>query len=227
MLSVTNSLYFPKLSYLEQVHFGSWSDSENKNSTCSLYYLDWSLKDQKCEDAHLKWLCQYHPDKHCPFYPSLPEDIDMWIKNMKFAIPLNYMEEIRRNAKRGLYEWDIYREFDTSVREFCLNPAISHIYVAFYLIADCAYDPKENYFYRGDDKVLIPHALAYKFWAHQTGIGCLAEHADIDSLRNWANFDDTVLSHSTKDLYEKANVCREFLEKIKTHEKKWEEQYKL
>ena len=61
MLSIINSLYFPKLSYLEKVKFGS----------CRLYYLDWSQKDSKCEENHQKWLMQYHPDKdHRSLYRS-------------------------------------------------------------------------------------------------------------------------------------------------------------
>jgi len=166
---------------------------------------------------HQKWLRDYHPEKDIPLYPSLPAEIDTWIKNIKFVIPNDYMSEIKRNAQRGLEEWNIQRGFDTNVREFCLKPAIWHIYTAFYLISDCAYDPKENYYYRGDDKPLIPHVLAYKFWAHQTGRGCVSEHANFDALKKTISFYELLGGPS-----QSAKNCKEFLETMKEHERNWD-----
>ena len=220
MLSYTSALYFPKLSYLENVRFGSWGNTTKPGGYCPLYRLDWTKKDQKCEDDHEKWLRQCSPTRDFPLHPCLPDYIDAWLKNQKFAIPHHYMDEIRRNSKRGLEEWGMERSFDTNIREFCLKPAIAHIYTAFYLIADCAYDNAENYFYRGDDKIIIPHALAYRFWAHQTGRGCVRDHAYFSKLEHWAAIDPMVEA-SMPSFATQAKECRTFLQEMKEHEEKW------
>ena len=182
MLGRNHSLYFPKLSYQKHVSFGSWGNSNDKKSSCPVYKLDWSYKEQKCQEDHDKWLKQCHPNKKIPLHPDLPQKYEEWVKGMLFAIPNDYLKEIREHSQRGLAEWDKERGFDTNVREYCLKSAIAHIDIAFYLIGDCAYDPEENYFYRGDDKFLLHHVMGYKFWSNQTGRGLIKHHSGLDEL---------------------------------------------
>jgi len=178
--NLTSSLVFPHLKYIGHTVF----NNDISKTERSLYYLDWTIKDQKCEEKHNKWLRDHWKDKNIPLSPSLPEKYEVWVKNLQFAIPPDYMEEIIRNSREGLQEWNIQRCFDTNVREFCLKPAIAHIYSAFYLMSDCIYDPKTNYYIRGTDKIMAQHLLTYRFWMHQTGRGCVWDHAFMDDLRS-------------------------------------------
>jgi hypothetical protein len=74
------------------------------------------------------------------------------------------------------------------------------------------YDPEANYFYRGDDKVLAPHAMLYKFWAHQTGRGMIKDHAKFRKIEHLIDprpgFDDS-----------KSAAVRGFFEAIDKFEK--------
>ena len=121
------------------------------------------------------------------------------------------MDEIVRNAKRGLEEWGIYRGFDTNVREMCLNPAQELIFVAFYLLCDCLYDPETNYFYRKEDSYFAHNAMVYKFWDGQTGRGLLWFNAKMDEMErkeNWLGTDS-----------ERFRIENQFLADVREHEK--------
>ena len=219
MLNYTSPLHFPHLKYVRSVALG-----KGHNST-PLYTLDWGYKHRKCEASHKKWLKDYHPDKNIPFYPSLPEKYDRWMQNLTFAIPFDYLSEIQRNSRRGLEEWNIHRGFDTNIREKCLEPGISNIYIAFYLIADCAYDETENYYYRGHDSQLIPHALAYNFWAHQTGRGCIRDHAKLYELQRTIDLHSKYVEKKMGFIIstETLRAFEDFLDEIRAHEAAWDE----
>jgi len=122
---------------------------------------------------------------------------------MIFAIPQTYMTEIHRCVHLALFEWGTNRPFDIMIRKICLEPAISYIFVSFRLIADCLYDKKTNYFYRGEDKIFATQAMLYKFWSFQTGCGLIKKHAHFERL-NTEN-----------------NTVKEFLKIINEHEKKF------
>jgi len=211
MLSYTNPLYFPNLVFTGSVH-----------KDTRIYTLDWSKKDQKCLKKHREWNDKYWPKQQLPFMPSLPQEIDTWIINLKFAITSPYRKEINRNAMECLEEWNIKRSFDTNVREYCLKTAEAHAFIAFYLLADCVYDVTKQAYYRGDDKFLIKHALAYKFWAHQTGRGCVRSNARLEEVEIYQNFDYYALSEDNKHYLKQSQMAKEFLTKIDNLEKEWE-----
>lgn len=167
MLRFYHQLFFPTLVRVDDVNFKVWPTSSSTKTT-DLYKLDWSTKDKSCKRKHETWLKRQRPDLEIPLPPSLPTKYDDWINGMEFAIPTHYMKEVRESTRKGLMEWTRERNFDNRVREVCLEPAISFLRVAFELIADCTYDKKENYFYRGRDKILISGVLLYRFWMHQT-----------------------------------------------------------
>lgn len=171
MIRLTHPL-FPNLVRQGEVSFKSWSDS---NKTTDLYRLDWSHLDEIkrkrfVDDARTSSMVSEYPG-------TLPEPYNSWIQKLVFTIPVDYMEEIRRCSRVAQLEYCTPRHFDTMIRGICLEPAISYIYVAFRMIADCVYDPDTNYFYRGPDKIIIPQALLYKFWCGQTGYGLLKDHS--------------------------------------------------
>jgi len=181
MLGESSRLLFPRLKYLKNVQFKSHGGA-NKSSM-RLYKLDWSKLEEIRQKDHEKWLLEYWPDRDVPFWSSLPEKYETWVKNLTFAISDDYMKEIVRNAKRGLEEWSMHRSFDTNVREMCLKPAQEHIYIAFYLLADCLYDPETNYYYRNEDGQYAENAMVYKFWDGQTGRGLVWGNAKLDEMK--------------------------------------------
>jgi len=184
MLSTRIQLYFPKLRFKKEASFGSWSDGKSS----PVFRLDWTFKEEQCRKKHERWLKNHHPDKNIPFINSLPEEYETWLSELLFAVPKHYLTEIRRCAKRALREWEMERNFDTSVREMCLRIAQTYIEVAFRLLVDCTYDEKQNCFYKGDDKPIIVSAALYKFWAHQTGRGGLLRNAKVHELKDSIQF---------------------------------------
>jgi hypothetical protein len=99
----------------------------------------------------------------------------------------------------AMTEWSINRPFDTTIKEMCHSPAIKCIQVAFELIADCAYDEKDNYFLRVDNKYLIAPLLMFRFWQHQTGSGMIKEHSNFHKLQSILECLETSKNNSDKD----------------------------
>lgn len=212
MLTYTHPLYFPQIVFTGTVY-----------KDTRIYILDWTKKDEICLKKHTEWNTKYWPQQQLPFMPSLPQEIDTWIVNMKFAITNDYRKEICRNARQCLEEWNVKRSFDTSIREYCLQTAETHAFVAFYLLEDCAYDVINQCYYRQehDDKFLIKHALAYKFWAHQTGRGCIRQNSKLDELEKYVCGDYFVLG-AYENIRTKSNMASEFLDQINKLEKRLE-----
>lgn len=206
-----NHPIFPHLVRQDEVSFKSWSDS---NKTTTIYKIDWEKLDQYkyqrfVEDAEKNSM----PDSY-QFPGTLPEPYDSWVKNLEFAIPVNYLEEIRYNARMAQMIYCSSHPFDTMIREICYEPAVAHVYVAFRLIADCVYSRKDNYFYRGDEKIIVPQALLYKFWIHQTGSGLIKEHSHFDRI-TWMLEDKPSESNDSK-----TREVQKFIEAIKDFHKK-------
>ena len=201
MLSL-NRLLFPRL-----VHQG---EAPLKDSKLPLYTLDWNPIDKTRRDRYVKSIVDEVKgipiDKLYPF-TTMPPPYNKWIKGLFFVIPHNYMEEIRRCARLGVIEWSTARPFDTMIKGICLEPAIDYIFVAFRLLADCVYDKKTEYYYRGKDKIFIAQALLYKFWSFQTGSGLIKDHAQFKRLECYRN-----VGLDTPEL-------EEFIKAINKHEK--------
>jgi len=216
------SLLFPSLVRCGETTFKSGSD----RGATTLYRLDWSRADSAREASWVKWagdgpstsstsfyLCKYHG--------TLPKKYDDWVKDMVFAIPQSYYDEIHRTARMGLIEWSTERHFDTMIREVCLQPAIGYIFTSFRLLADCIYDEKTNYFSRDPDKVIAPQALLYKFWSGQTGRGLIRDHADfkrIESFLPCTCAGDEECSKCSENDNSSPRQIRLFLRAIKEHE---------
>jgi hypothetical protein len=186
MVHLQRSLLFPNLNFQSEAQFKSWSPdgpdfkrASNSGKTTSIFKLDWGAVDKIKEDRWLKDIAKTSDSK---FPGTLPQKYDSWVKGMLFALPENYLSEIRRCARLAQTEWGTGRGFDTMIREICLQPAVEYAYVAFRLMADCLYDASTNYFYRGPDKGIATQALLYKFWSFQTGRGLVRSNSGFDKL---------------------------------------------
>lgn len=210
MLRTTHHLQFPRLNFVGNVDMRQWKDT-NKVADC--YKLDWSGKEEKVAKGLEEWVGKTGVSFDTTTtlcVPDFPVEYDEWLKDLTFVVSRAYVEEIRRNARRCVEEWNVPRPFDTIARELCLAPAIKHAYTAFYLVSDCAYDQEEKFYYRGDRKALIPHMMAYKFWTFQTGSGVVECNSDIGRLAK-------LLNKPTIGAGEKREI-ESFLEAIEAHQ---------
>lgn len=168
MLGYIGTLKFPRLIHLREGSLIRLDANGASGRNIDIYRLDWA--------SHVQ---RMNLDR--PIFPS--DDFHVYIDSRQYAIDGNYMREINRNAREASLEWSMKRSFDTNIREQCLEPAIAHAWVAFMLLADCAYDANTQWYERGAKSNLLSHMLAWSFWQGQTGIGCVDVHAKIDCVR--------------------------------------------
>lgn len=221
MLRLSHSLMFPHLVRQGETTFKSHSDS---NKSTDIYKLNWAPMDEAREYNWIRWKGNGPLTSDQTFYlikyPGImPRKYDEWVKDLLFAIPRHYLDEIRRTANLAVLEWGRERGFDTMIREICLEPAINYTYVSFRLLADCIYDPETNYFDRHDDKIIAPQALLYKFWSGQTGRGLIRDHAKFDKI-TW------LVTSEKRGLQNESHIkeVRNFIEAIDEYEKQIEDQ---
>ena len=220
MLRLSGSIHFPSLLRVGETQFKSWQET---GMSTTLYRLDWSRLDSEREQHWVKKLSERHTSDQTFIladYPgSLPEPYDLWVKSLIFSIPSRYLDEIRRVSRMAAIEWATERHFDTMIRDICLSPAIAYVYVGFRLLADCLYDAKTNYFYRGENKIIAPQALLYKFWAGQTGRGCVRDHAAFRKIQG------SVCSCKGDQGCSTCHAVREFLKAIDEYEERLEKDF--
>lgn len=130
------------------------------------------------------------------------------------------MKEIQLHTEKAIMEWNHPRDLDTFVRETCLIPAKSHLWTAFYLLSDCIWDCERGCWWRNEMKYIAHYMMAYKFWCHQTGEGCLENNAMIYRLRQ--NLED--LRHSVNQEHHIISIAvkESFLNAISEHKKELE-----
>ena len=181
MYKPASTFVFPHLVFLKDVSFKSWSE---QGKTTKLYKFDWDGFDEAILKRYLDWNAQCWPSAKFPFIQKFDSYYEGLLQSLRFTISNNYLTEIRRMTQMAMAEWGINRPFDTNMREICHSPAIKCIQVAFELIADCAYDEKDNYFLRIDNKYLIAPLLMFRFWQHQTGSYMIGVNSDFHKLQS-------------------------------------------
>ena len=182
MLSHHNRLLFPRLRRLGEAQLVH--PSGNQGSTRGLYQLDWDRCDAIKLDDHYRWANDQHPGKDLPFTPTLPPVIDETVKHQFYALDEAYLSTIRSHARMAVEVWGRRYRMDTLARERAMGPADALVWSALWLLGDCAYDPETHYYVRTPTKIVLPHAMAWKLWAYQTGRGCLWRKARMDDLED-------------------------------------------
>lgn len=175
---------FPHLVFLRDASFKSWSESK----TTKIYKLDWDSFDEAILKRHIARNAKCWPDTKFQSVQKFDSYYETLLHSLRFAIPNNYLTEIRRMTQMAMSEWGTSRTFDTDIREMCLGPAIECIRVAFNLISDCAYDENTNYFLRVNNKYLLAPLMLFRFWQHQTGSGLIADHSGFNKLESKYNW---------------------------------------
>lgn len=184
MLGVEHPLYFPKLIQEGCCHLKHRDEHVSVENILRLFRLDWSQQEANIMRKHAMWLQSQHPGKIIPCLGGLPEPYNKQLNTCIFAISDDYLKEIRYHTREGLAAWNRNLRFDTIIREECLGPGISHIRVSFALLADCLYDPDNQYWDRSDFKQILKYIMAIKFWFYQTGRGMAFRHAGLEELED-------------------------------------------
>lgn len=119
-----------------------------------------------------------------------PESLVSWTTDLSYAITNQFLEEIRHCSFEAAEEWD-HRQIslirNPLTQFFTIAPVIAYVLKAFHLLADCLYDSETGYFSRSDKKLVLPYALAYRFWCYQTGAKALQACSCLKDLELYLN----------------------------------------
>lgn len=143
-------------------------------------------------------------------FHALPEPYEQQVQDLVFELngrqADSYIEEIQRVRNNAIYEWGLQRgRFDTSIREMCLEPAITFTQVYFKLLWDCVADKT---LWRS--QLWLRYALIYKMWLGQTGGGCVFRNAGLHELKRVSKrSDDTISNEQYEILMGLTNFRRE------------------
>jgi hypothetical protein len=189
MLRFSKNLLFPALKPQKLISF------KNQNAQIRIYTLDWIAIDKIKEERWADNLNCFPPVT--PFPGTLPAELGGIVNNQSYAIPDDFMQEIRLCSLKAAEEWSRQTPtFKPNLLSTSINPAISFILTAFNILSDCAYDPVTNYFSRTPIKNALPYILAYKFWAFQINHNILERYSglkDFDfELKNLEKTDSTI-----------------------------------
>lgn len=206
-----NNFVFPQIKFLRK--------DKVKNKEVNIYKLDWSNFDKHTQKNHLDWAKNYWPNENIKFIKYLPEEIDNHYCNLQFAIPDNYLEQIRNHARLANDGWKTYKGFDTVIRQLMVQPAISHVFVCFQLVCDCLYDDVNKSYLRDDIiKPLSNKILTYKFWGTYTGRGTLFKRSTLDvELKN------NIYTNLSEEWQNNEFAKHKIVQKIQQHAKLWEQ----
>ncbi len=82
MLYVNHRLLFPSLVYQKDftIKKSDWTKKVR------LYKLDWDHNELKKEEHHKKWNKDHWPDLDLPHVPTLPEELNVEVKDYVFAL---------------------------------------------------------------------------------------------------------------------------------------------
>lgn len=186
MLNNKSKLFFPKIEFEKSVEL---NHNSGDSKVVNLYYLDWTHKEKKCNNGE----------------SELPFRYEEIIKNLRFAISDSYLDEIRRVAWCSISEFNTIRKLDSSIKQIYLKPTVAYISSAFTLLSDSIFDTNANFYYRGNNKVILTHLLLYKFWKNQRQIATsmILDFAHIPEL--------LTISMNEKMTDEQSQVLNEFL----------------
>jgi len=163
MLNNINKLFFPKIVFKKSSEI---IQSQNDSKIVNLYNIEWTKKETKVNNGEQELSYEY----------------ETLLRKYCYAIPDSYLREIRRASWMAVYEFNINRQMDTSLKDTYLIPTMSYIKEAFKLISKCLFDEDTNYYYVGEDKIIFEYLLLHKFWKNQISNPLLLEFSGVDEM---------------------------------------------
>jgi hypothetical protein len=128
----------------------------------SLYALDWSEKDAIVP-----------PDGP----GELPARWRRYLDDQHFALTTAHRAEVHRCFAMAQAERDLYRPFDTAVRDKLFSISRAYLDCALWLVADGCTAPSED-----ADRFFLHPLMLYRVWQFQTGVGLPWFFAGLDRL---------------------------------------------
>jgi hypothetical protein len=119
----------------------------------------------------------------------LPDPYLNFCDNFYFLIKPNYMQEIRRNAKKALEEWD-YGQINPAIIDKNIKIVTSYVDTAFRTLTDCLYDKDTQTFNRSSIKTIATEIMLSRFWVGQTTIKNSQKFSGIDEMSLYQTNDD-------------------------------------
>jgi hypothetical protein len=171
MLSFDQRLPFPDLIYCGRFKFREVPDAPCKTPvstpTVALFRLDWKEHDLQARPK------EGHIDLVPPHWAA-------WLDGCRFSLDDVYQSEIHRHCRAALLDWQLDAPFDRRIGEILQQPAVSHVEVAFRLLADCLWDTDKMDWERGHPRKVFLSAALLRFWDGKVGeVNC----ARLDDLR--------------------------------------------
>jgi hypothetical protein len=186
MLQNPNGLLFPNLVNIGDCDLTRSTATEGENSIVPLWRIDWDSYDALKRSKHESWRRGGPGRAHVQFVPTLPEPWDSQLKDSTYVITPEYMQFIRMNAATANDLWANlrYQEVQRNgiMSDILLQPAVSYVWTAFWLLSDSRYDHESRYYTRDGLKGIYPHLMTWKFWQYQITHGQVAENAMLDKL---------------------------------------------
>lgn len=222
------NLNLPKLIKIKDIKV----DHPEKPFSIGLFKLDWNIIDKmKFKEFH-NFCISWNIDDIEEIYDRFPQVTSFnnlyKTDGMRFIINNDYLKQIRNNVLQAYNnEVNINVNNDTMIRDYCKKATEINIQIAFFLLADCLYDEKSNYFSRTDPIRLVTSSLLWRYWSFKTGRGLLRERCLINDLeRNYENIfkNENILKYiqDFDDWLEKLNKAYDFIKA--TDENKTENQ---
>ncbi len=216
MLSSDRKLFFPSIVYLKAYH----QLSNITSLPAGIYCANW--------DQQENHVCRRTSSLHKIeiTLPSLPKQYDDQIKNLKFCLSWDFIAEIQRCAHAAVAEFNIHRKLGSSIKELCLGPGVAYIEISFRLLADAIFDEEEEFYTRDYTlKTIAFHAMLYKFWCYQVPKDKICDYARIYNLAQ-ASRCANKLEPPGDDIETSTKEIARFLDEIRIHQIKLEEQFK-
>lgn len=195
-----------------------------------LFKLGWGPVDNFKRAQYIDWV-EKHWKHKCPAEmlekatSTLPDRYNTIINDLVFALPHAYHTEIIYFTSIYYQERHRIRNFDTSIRDMCLDVSKSAINCAFKLLADCVYDPVNMTWFRENNEVnkfMIQNLLMYKFWRDVTGRGLVWDHAEMQKLEESAALMEREPYRETANMVKMYRRClREIKQWEKDQERFW------
>lgn len=155
---------------------------ERRKRAAPIYRVDWEKFDRKIADKFTDWKQQFWPEEDIPYVKPLPDVYEELLGEMVYSIDRQHMDEIHYQVLAFWQTMSRVIDFGSHMDEICKEPAFAHMWSAFQILADCAFDIHQGRYLRGYKKIILPHVIAFKFWFRQTGRGYIWELSRLSEL---------------------------------------------